>query len=193
MEDEVVVRIVDGVNSVNGYAQEICDCIRIAQTETFKKSGLRINTYGLTPDVLSEQLRAGGVCFIACCKSAVIGTLSVFKDKKNWYSNNGIIIKYVAVLPNWQGKHIATLLLENVKNTNRDKVISVSTDEKNKTAIHLYRKNGFLLVDISRAKNAKSNAVRLAYWEHGCPLNCRRTIRLAWCRIKCFLKSVIWS
>ena len=116
MEDEIVVRVIDGANADNDCLQSVCDCIRESHNETFKKFGLRINTYGLAPDVLSEQLRAGGACFIAECKSSVIGTLSVFKDnRKNWYSDNGAIIKYVAVLPDWQGQHVATLLLNRLK------------------------------------------------------------------------------
>ena len=195
MEDEIVVRVIDGTNAENSCLQSVCDCIRIAQTETFKRSGLRINTYGLAPNVLYEQLRAGGTCFIAEYNSSVIGTLSVFKDnRKNWYSNGGVIIKYVAVLPDWQGRHVATLLLEKAKSIYSDRVISISTDKRNRRAIDLYRKRGFVLMDISRAKYAQSNAVKLAYWGgHGFPFKCRRAVHLAWSCFKCIVKTIIWN
>ena len=192
MEDEIVVRVIDDTNAENGCLQSVCDCIREAHNETFKKFGLRINTYGLAPNVLSEQLRAGGTCFIAEYKSSVIGTLSVFKDnRKNWYSNSGVIIKYVAVLPDWQGRHVATLLLEKAKSVYSDRVISISTDKRNRRAIDLYRKSGFVLMDISRAKYAQSNAVKLAYWEHGCPFKCRRAVHLAWGHFKGIVRTLI--
>lgn len=175
--------------------QEVCDVIQESHDEMLKRFGLRINTYGLSAEILFKQLKEDeGLCLVAFNQELVVGTLSVFTDRrKNWYgSGGGRIIKYVAVLPQYQGKHIATLLLDYAKNLNRDKILSISTDERNKPAICLYKKCGFQIVEISRTRNAESNAVRLAYWREGCPINYFYLyLHLIYCRLKCMIKSVL--
>lgn len=114
-----------------------------------------------------------------------------FSDyRKKWYSKDDTdkIIKYVGVAPEYQGLGIASQLVDFAKTNTKYQVLSVSTGEMNQHAIHLYKKNGFILVDITRGPI--HNAYKLAFWKEGCPIRADIISRhLTVSKIKCFIKK----
>lgn len=150
-----------------------CSLLERAQDHETSESGIRFNTHGLTPQQLETDLVSGnGTLLLAFEDCEPIGTLTIVNDvRRNWYRRHETsprLIKYVAVLPERQGRGIAGLLVQEAIDL-ADELISVSTDSLNRHAVHLYEKKGFSRVEISRGRGTQSNAVRLAHWRHGCP------------------------
>ena len=165
-----------------------------AQKAESIKTGVLYNTSSLTPSQFTREMKQyDGVCFCAYVDGVMAGTLSVFSDRrKKWYSKDDTdkIIKYVGVAPEYQGKGIASRLVEYAKSSTIYQVLSVSTGEVNQHAIHLYKKNGFILVDITRGPI--HNAYKLAFWKDGCPIRneiIRRHLIVS--KIKCFVKKLL--
>lgn len=177
--------------------EEVCEVIRAAQDAEYEVSGISYNTHGIDGTKLSQILaQSGGVCYTALAEGRIVGTLSVVPMKLDtWYlKGTAYMIKYVAVLASHQGRHIASMLVGQVIRDfgDREGTIAVSTDIRNRHAVHLYERNGFLAVDITRGRKAKGNAIKLAYWKDGCPYSTgriRRQLRLA--GLKCKVKEWI--
>ena len=174
---------------------EVCQLLVRAQQAEYKKTGVLYNTSNITASQLTKEMDMyAGVCFCAYVDGVMAGTLSVFSDnKKKWYSKDDSdkIIKYVGVDPEYQGKGVASQLVEYAKSNSEYKVLSVSTGEMNRHAIHLYKKNDFILVDIT--KGPIHNAYKLAFWKEGCPISANIIRRhLIVSKIKCFIKKVLF-
>lgn len=182
---------------------QVCRVLHEAHEEEYKSSGLIINTSSITKEILGEQLEAfHGCCLAALEGDQVIGTLTLLDDTSGrWYKGNRPCkrIKYVAVRPSLQGTGIATHLLtyakEMISAEGENSMLTVSTDERNRHAIHVYEKNGFRRIDLSRGYDAPSNAVMLAYWSQGCPysqavINRWLLQRKAVCTMKSILQKV---
>lgn len=176
----------------------VCEVIKSAHLAEYNSTGLVINTSGITAEQLQKEIESySGKCLGYVADGIIVGTLSVFCDKKHyWFSKGQTVktIKYVAVLPDYQGRHIASELLEYVKDhyTDNNNPVTVSTDQRNKHAVKLYEKNGFRIVNITRGRKAVSNAVRLAWWPLGCPFShfvCHSHLVLD--RLKCTVKRSI--
>lgn len=173
---------------------DVCQILLRAQKAESQKTGVLYNTSSITPSQFTRDIEQyEGVCFCAYVDGVLAGTLSVFSDnRKKWYSKDGSdkIIKYVGVAPEYQGMGIASQLVEYAKSNTNYQVLSVSTGEMNQHAIHLYKKNGFILVDITRGPI--HNAYKLAFWKEGCPI--RHDIikmHLIVSKIKCFIKRLL--
>ena len=151
------------------------------------------NTKNLSSEILKSEIdNKGAKCIGIYDDGKIIGTLSVFKDnKKHWYtdSKNCLEIKYVAVAPESQGRHVGSALMDFVKAKEEYEILNVSTGEKNINAIRYYERNGFVLVDVSRGPI--HNAYKLAYWRDGCPIK-QRTIKkhVLVSKIKCYVKRL---
>ena len=187
----MTIRIIESGN--NADYEKVCEIINKSQEAETEKRNVLYNTHGMTPSQLSEELSAKeGRCICVYEGPDMAGTASVFRDKKEkWYSDGkaDIVLKYVAVSPEHQGKHIATQILDYVKNLDC-KVISVSTGEKNRRAIHLYEKNGFILVGVSRGRI--NNSYKYAYWKDGCPIAPGKIkAHIAEAKVKCFIKRYL--
>lgn len=132
-----------------------------------KSEGIMFSTTNFSGEQMEKQLGKNGVCFVAMDADKVVGTLSVnFENRKTWYASGLVAhIRFVAVLPEYQGCHIGGNLvkvaLDWINEKNID-VTVVSTPEKNISAINLYRHNGFKLVEFFTYQN--KFCVRLAYW-----------------------------
>ena len=172
-----------------------CNLLRRSQIAETEATGVLYNTKWLNGAQLKNEIsKNDGVCFCVFDNGEMAGTMSVFADKKKWYSHDdpGKIIKYVAVAPEHQGKGVASMLMEQAKKAAGDQVLSVSTGEKNKHAIQLYKRNGFILVDVTRGPI--NNAYRLAYWRNGCPINPNRLkMHVLIARIKCAIKKRLFK
>ena len=176
--------------------EDVCSLIRRSQKAESEATGVLFNTKGLTPAQLKDEIKGyDGVCFCAFDNSVMAGTLSLFADyKKKWYSReeSGKIIKYVAVAPEYQGKGIASKLIDKAKKEAGELVLSVSTGEKNTHAIHLYERNGFILVDVTRG--LINNAYKMAYWKSGCPIKANKLNRhIMAARMKCAVKKRLFK
>ena len=175
---------------------EVCSVIRAAHQDTYQATGLVINTTDITPVRLSEELnRYNGKCLACIIDGGIIaGTISIFNDqRKYWYSKGKTqTIKYVAVRPDCQGRHIAADLIKYIKDNmiDAETTLMLSTDERNTHAIKLYEKSGFKLVEIVRGRKAESNAVRFAWWLNGCPFSDGLLRRRVLCGyLKCLIKK----
>lgn len=173
---------------------DVCQLLVRTQRAESVKTGVLYNTSSITAAQLAEEVKKyAGVCFCAYVDGVMAGTLSVFSDnRKKWYSKNDSdkIIKYVGVAPEYQGLGIASQLVDYAKLNTNYQVLSVSTGEMNQHAIHLYKKNGFILVDIT--KGPIHNAYKLAFWKEGCPISAdiiRRHLIVS--KIKCFIKKIL--
>lgn len=183
----------------SSFLEDVCSIIKSAHEAEYKSTGLIINTSNITAEQLLEEItNLSGGCFVATVDGKAAGTLSIFHDKKKYWFSQGsdcLTIKYVAVDPLYQGKHIASDLIEyskSIASREGQSFLMVSTDQRNKHAISLYQKNGFRIVDVTRGKKAKSNAVRMAWWPVCFPFSdasCQ--IRVTKGKIKCFLKQLI--
>ena len=187
----MIIRI--NVLDDNADYGKVCEIINKSQKAETETRNVLYNTHGMTPSRLAEELiEKGGKCICLYDGPDMAGTLSVFPDKKEkWYSDgkDDIVIKYVAVSPEYQGKNIATMLLDFVKNMGHT-VISVSTGEKNRHAIHLYEKNGFILVGVSCGRI--NNSCKYVYWKDGCPIASGKIkAHIAEARVKCFIKRYL--
>ena len=99
-------------------------------------------------DAIKEKIGEKGRCFVASDDKKVCGTVSVGIEKLNYLKHSYKIarIRYVAVLPEYQGRHIATMLLRKSIEwcgIHGYDMICVSTRADNDAAIYLYRKMGF--------------------------------------------------
>lgn len=186
--------IITVVNSSSGY-KAVCDLLHRAQKAESEATGVLFNTNKLSAEDLRGEIEnnKGAKCLGAYDDGKLIGTLCVFIDKKNrWYTQakRCLEIKYVAVAPESQGKHVGSSLLDYVKSMEKYDILNVSTGEKNINAIRYYKKNGFILVDVSRGPI--HNAYKLAYWKEECPINqnvIRRHVRSS--KMKCFVKQLL--
>lgn len=184
----------------SSYLHDVCSVIKRAHEAEYYSTGLTINTSDITEDYLYQQIMIfDGVCLIGVIDGVIVGTCSIFREPKYYWFSSGVegggcTIKYVAVDPKYQGKHIASEILEYSKRIVRkeNSLLMVSTDQRNKHAVNLYKKNGFILVDVTRGKKAESNAVRFAWWPNGCPFSKAKCFtRVIRGKMKCLLKKLI--
>lgn len=177
---------------------DVCAVIKSAHLAEYNATGLVINTSDITAEQLQREMEQyNGKCLGYVVDESIVGTLSVFCEKKRyWFSAGRDVktIKYVAVRPDYQGRHVASKLLQYAKDVyaNNTVPIIVSTDQKNKHAIKLYEKNGFQIMKVTRGRKADSNALKLVWWPLGCPFShslC--SFHLLMDKIKCAIKIII--
>ncbi|SEK88822.1 GNAT family N-acetyltransferase [Ruminococcus albus] len=119
---------------------------------------------------LTEEAKL--TCFVAMDGNKVVGTMTyTLVDWKRWYQNGKAPkLRYMAVLPEYSGRHIATNLAEAVKLYAQDQgynLLFLSTPSKNKIAQKMYKKLGFSKL---RYKIVSGHGViEMGYWKNGCP------------------------
>ncbi len=113
------------------------------------KIGISFGVNHLTGDELEQTIRdSNGKCFVALDDGRPVGTLSVVHKKYNmwFYKGDAMRLRFMAVLPEYSGQHIASGLVSLAVSYCRDNaagIITVSTPSNNKAAIHLYTKQSF--------------------------------------------------
>ena len=120
--------------------------IRSAHAELHEK-GVDLNTASITKEEILNKLGSKGVTLVARLNKEIVGTLSISIEciRKWHYKGDCAIIRFVAVHPNHQGKHIASMLMEAaVKQMVTYPVSMVTTAENNHNAIQLYKKYGYI-------------------------------------------------
>lgn len=153
--------------------EEICDCIRAADTANRKK-GFHMHIAEVEPDELKEDLK-DGKCFVAICGDKVIGTTSYkIRDLRKWYRWGKVIyFSYDGIRPEYRGTDVffdlKALKYKSVKETGI-KVYQSHTAEHNKTVRKINSKNGFKQVLFRpNRKGVDYYSVTMVKWEDGCP------------------------
>lgn len=128
---------------------EVCEVVSRSFDDVFKTLGVVFSS----PDIKGYELKEiidsnNGVCFVAMSENKVIGTLScVVRPQNCWfYKGDGVKIRFVAVLPEFYGRKIASGLIKKAKQFATDNgyaTAMVSTPANNTPAILLYKKLGF--------------------------------------------------
>ena len=173
-----------------------CSLLERAQNHEAAIAGITFNTHGLTSLMLEEDLVNGdGLLLLAFDGHEPVGTLTIVNDmRENWYRRHEVkprLIKYVAVLPEQQGRGIASHLVQEAIELT-DELVSVSTDSLNRHAVHLYEKSGFICMEFNRGKGAAGNSVRLAHWRNGCPWPAFVIYgKVFLSRVRCLIKALI--
>ena len=165
-----------------------------AQDAEYVISGIKYNTHHLTITDIMLRIRDGGFILLGYADGEIIATTTVsYEQITKWYWNGmAYTIHYVAVKPGYQGKGIASWMLKTVINKADRIPAFLSTDERNTHAVHLYEKNGFVRMDVSRGTKAKSNAVIMGFWASGYPFsNDRIKMHLYKSKIKCIIKAIL--
>lgn len=95
--------------------------------------------------------RKKGKCFIALDGDLIVGTATVVhKELNTWYKKgDSLRLRYVAVLPEYAGRHIGTeLIRECVKFAQDEKIdlLNLSTPVNNARAKLMYERMGFIKV-----------------------------------------------
>lgn len=120
--------------------------IRSAHAALHEK-GIDLNTSMITTEEILDKLGSRGVTLVARVNNDIVGTLSISIEYiRKWrYKGDCAIIRFVAVHPDHQGKHIASMLMETaVKQIAAYPVSMVTTAESNHNAIRLYKKYGYI-------------------------------------------------
>ena len=136
--------------------------------------GILMNSQTLDSDEIKEKIGKDGVCFIAKEKDKLIGTNSIrFIEKNSWYAKgktpNDI---FAAIHPDYQGKHINTLLMNKAFNYLKEKnysLVTLDTAANNKKAIQIYKHQGFKLVKYTKYKDSNHYSVIMVKWFDICP------------------------
>lgn len=132
-----------------------------------------MRTAKLTGNELKMRIGNDGVCFVAMDGEKIVGTLSVrFVNRNVWYTN-GVIPDYIlaAVLPNYQGKHINSMLAKEVFKFVQKRgysLIELDTASGNKNAIKIYKHQGFEPVDFLAHKDVDHYSVVMVKWFDKC-------------------------
>lgn len=134
-----------------------------------RADGFHLQTAELSGDAIREKLHPDGKCFVALADGKLAGTLSIkIVSRKRWYYH-GMIPNYIlaAVLPEYQGRHINTMLSEKAFEYARENgytAIVLDTAEENRHAIQVYEHQGFCLADYVVRENADHNSVVMVKW-----------------------------
>ena len=137
--------------------------------EENRKKGFLLKTSVLDADKLKDRLGDKGKCFIAVDNGRVVGTISVRIVKRNKWYFKGELPDYMlaAVLPEYQGKHINSLLAQKVFEyaiENGYEAVELDTAEENTHAIDVYKHQGFKLVDFLSKTGVDHYSVVMIKW-----------------------------
>lgn len=150
--------------------------------EENRDNGFILATSNLSGEQLAARIGDKGKCFIALDGEKIVGTISVrFVNRNRWYYK-GEIPDYMlaAVLPEYQGQGINSLLSEKVFEYVREKgypCIELDTAENNKHAIEVYRHQGFDLAEFRAFPDVDHYSVVMVKWFNKRPYsNGKRTV-----------------
>ena len=132
-----------------------------------------MRTANLTGEELKDRICEDGICFVALDGEKIVGTLSVrFVKRNKWYAK-GIIPDYIlaAVLPEYQGKHINSMLAKRAFEYVQKKgysLIELDTASNNINVIKIYKHQGFEPVDFLAHKGLDHYSIVMAKWLKKC-------------------------
>lgn len=134
-----------------------------------QKKGFIMRTSNLSGKQLKERIGKSGKCWIALDGDKIIGTISIRLVKRNTWYANGEIPDYMlaAVIPEYQGKHINSMLAQKVFEYAEEKgysIIELDTAERNTHAIEVYKHQGFQLVDYKAMGGLDHYSVVMVKW-----------------------------
>lgn len=148
------------------------DDIKIVMDEAHnaaKNDKLTFPTSNMTEEDFKKTENNNGRWFLAVDGDRVVGTIYGVKEKlKSWYyTGNIIVIKYVAILPEYSGRHLVSKLYNKIFDFAKSENISVcimSMSEFNFHHQHVAEKNGFILIDYYAVNNLKNYTLKYAFW-----------------------------
>lgn len=136
--------------------------------EENRNKGLKINTKIKDGQQLEEHLK-GATCFVALVDGVIAGTVSVRIEKGNKRFVNKLNVAnliHLAVLPQYKGNHIGTLLCKTVERIgveNAADAIALYVVDKN-PAKEFYKYIGFEPIDYIPRIGLKQNTVYMVKW-----------------------------
>lgn len=148
------------------------DFVEIHNVLTAAHKGNRdveFNTTDLTNEELSARLSGGGTTYVALADGRVVGTVTISIEECNkWYAGKkAAMLRYVAVMPEYSRKHIASRLISACVEWAWEHEVSTllwTTAANNSVAIATSKKNLFQKVDYIKFKSINHPSVRLVRW-----------------------------
>lgn len=138
------------------FSDELQEQVRILNYEWLEKY-FRIEKGDLVslsnPQV--QIIEKGGFIFYAKMNNQIVGTASLLKKTENIFE-----LGKMAVTDNAQGQGIGTILLEHCLNVAKQKSIQklvLYSNTKLESAIHLYRKYGFIEIELEQGLYERAN------------------------------------
>lgn len=174
--------------------EDIHNVLKIAH-EDIRKKDIIFSTTNLSGKNMQEIIGDNGICFVALDGTKVVGTLSAcIEDRKFWYYSGKVVnMRFGAVLPEYQGCHIFSRLIKEVQQFSVEKqidLIVVATPENHTSAIKIYERNGFQLVDFFIYQGKLR--VRMAYWKSGPNYSkYKRLLKYNYMKYSCKFKIIV--
>lgn len=172
--------------------KDIRELLHQAHQDNFAR-GIVLKTTQYSSVEMEERIRTkDGITFVAMDGDILTGTASCWPAEiKKWY-HQGLVMKWmlIGVLPDYQGRHIASQLLKAVEEEARNRGINViyfDTAEKNYQMRKVGGKSGFLAVDLF-APRSNHYSVAMLKWMDSCPFSREEVKRKYW---KSVLKTKI--
>ena len=164
------IKVIEKPDSVS--FDTISSVLRQAHKEHVDK-GIVMRVPTLSPDELQKLLEENGKCFVAMSDDKVVGTVSYhMRTISRWYYQGELSeLTMDGILPEYQGKHIFSLLEKRREDTIREsgcKAMMFDTAADNTHRIQIAKKNGFVLVDFCYVKSGHYSVV-MVKWFDGCP------------------------
>lgn len=143
-----------------------------------REKGFELKTASMSGQELKARIGEKGKCFIAVDGNRIVGTLSARILQKNTWYYTGELVDYMlaGVIPEYQGKHINTMLanlLFSFAKDNHYSAIELDTAADNNHAINVYKHQGFIPVDFVAKKNLDHYSVIMMKWLDKCPYSLR--------------------
>ena len=138
--------------------------------ESNRKNGIDFRSAHLSARELEKSVEKNGKCYVALDGTTVVGTISVGKIHCDYWCLHGNIarLKYLAVLPEYRGKHVASLLIQKVEDfaiKENLPAIDLHTAERQTDAIRIYEKKGFKLIGFTAFPSALDHySVEMIKW-----------------------------
>lgn len=141
-----------------------------------RDKGFILKTSELTGEQLKARLGTEGKCFVALDEGRLVGTISVrFMERNTWYARGRIAdFMLFAIIPEYQKRHIGSLLFEKAFSYVRENghsVVELDTAENNKNAINCYKHYGFKMVGYKANPRGDHYSVIMAKWLNNCPFS----------------------
>lgn len=135
--------------------------------ELNRETGFILKTSEMSGEELEKRIGSDGKCFVALDDQTLVGTLSVRVIERNAWYYNGKALDYIlaGTHPEYQGKHINTMLSEKAFKYAEDKkyeLIELDTAIDNQHAIKIYKHLGFIPVDFLAKKNLDHYSIVMA-------------------------------
>lgn len=163
-----------------------------------KNDKLDFPTSSLSVEDLENSYKKNGKWFVACDNNKIVGTICAFKTTINtWYFSGEVLnLKYVAILPEYSGRHIVSKLYNAVFEYARKfniQLCIMSMSEYNYHHRHVAEKNKFILTDFFAVKGLKNYSLTYTFWiNDNCPHSkLKIKIMMGLRKIKAKIKRII--